>query len=177
MMASPLNFLRRLVSRGGERKQDADKGNASTPDDLAIAAPAEALAEEDSGHAEQAVSVQTAPVDEAETEIYGTADGVRATIPAFGGSASADETDIAVTTANDATEFPPAVEGVTRKRRAHGKNTKPVVVPTEVSQAPRTASDNTMSLDEEIRMLRGQLAIKLQMQNAQLRKMLERFQR
>ncbi|EJZ17856.1 hypothetical protein RCCGEPOP_28634 [Rhizobium sp. Pop5] len=36
---------------------------------------------------------------------------------------------------------------------------------------------NGMSLDDEIRMLRDQLARKLTLQNAQLRKMLERFER
>ncbi|NEJ72862.1 hypothetical protein GR197_20360 [Rhizobium phaseoli] len=34
-----------------------------------------------------------------------------------------------------------------------------------------------ISLDEDIRVLRGQLARKLKLQNAQLRKMLERFER
>ncbi|NEI17436.1 hypothetical protein GR220_36635 [Rhizobium leguminosarum] len=34
-----------------------------------------------------------------------------------------------------------------------------------------------MNLDEEIRVLRGQLAGKLKLQNARLRKMLERFER
>ena len=34
-----------------------------------------------------------------------------------------------------------------------------------------------MSLDEEIKVLKGQLASRLKIQNAQLKKMLERFER
>jgi hypothetical protein len=190
MMASPLSFLRRLVSRRGEPKQDADKVDEAKPDVLAIAGPTETVAEEGFGDAARPatlepprqdpsdpVSAETATVGEAETGTDDTADGVRASIPAPGGSASANEAGIAATAAHEAAELDPPVAGMTRKRRGHGKNTRPVVVPAEVSQAPRTPSDETISLDEEIKVLRGQLAERLRIQNAQLKKMLERFER
>lgn len=50
------------------------------------------------------------------------------------------------------------------------------VVPQSSADVP-TVSDDTVSLDEEIRVLRQQLAKKLQQQNAQLKRMLERFER
>lgn len=189
-MAFPLKFLRRLVSRRGERKHDADKVDGAKRDVLAIADPTVRVAEEGSEHAARlaaseplhgdpsdAVAAETAPVDEVETETPVTADGARANIPAVGGSASANETNIAVTAAHDATELPPAVAGVTPKQRGHSKNIGLDIVPAAVSQGSRTPSNETMILDEEIKLLREQLASKLKIQNAQLKRMLERFER
>jgi hypothetical protein len=45
------------------------------------------------------------------------------------------------------------------------------------SPAAPTVPNDTISLDEEIKPLRNQLARKLQLQNAQLERMLERFER
>lgn len=189
-MASPLKFLRRLVSRRDERKQDADKLDGAKLDVLAIAGPTERVAEEGSenaarpagseplhGDASDVVAAETAPVDEVEAETHNTADGARANIPAVGGSASAKETNIAVTAAHDATKLLPAVAGVTPKQRGHSKNIGLGIVPAEVSQGSRTPSNETMILDEEIKLLREQLASKLKIQNAQLKRMLERFER
>ncbi|PKA45019.1 hypothetical protein CWR43_04200 [Rhizobium sullae] len=49
-------------------------------------------------------------------------------------------------------------------------------VPPPSPDAP-AVSDDAISLDEEIRLLRDQLARKLQPQNAQLKRMLARFER
>jgi len=63
-----------------------------------------------------------------------------------------------------------------RKRRAfRNKNVSAAIQPTPLAAA--AVSKNFQDLDNEIRQLRSQLAKKLQLQNAQLRKMLERFDR
>lgn len=189
-MASPLNFLRRLVSRSGEGKQDADKVRAAGPKVLAVAGPAETVAEEGLEDAARptslkppnqdlsdAVSAETAPSDKAEAEIDDTAKDAGANNPTVGGSALPNATGTAVTASHDAKDLPSAVASVPRKQRDHSKNTEPLVVPAEVSQGPRTPSDETMNLDKEIKALRVELASRLKIQNAQLKKMLERFER
>jgi hypothetical protein len=45
------------------------------------------------------------------------------------------------------------------------------------SQTISAASEDAINLDEEIRLLRDQLARKLQIQNTQLKRMLQRFER
>ncbi|MBU1316263.1 MAG: hypothetical protein KJ947_07465 [Alphaproteobacteria bacterium] len=189
-MASPLKFLRRLVSRSGERKQDADKVDDAKLDALAVAGPTETVAEEGPEDAARpaslkpphqdlsnAVSVETAPSDKAEAEIDDTAKDAGANSPTVGGSASPDATGTAVAASHDAKIPPAAVASVPRKQRDHSKNTEPLAVPADVSQGPRTPSDETMSLDKEIKALRVELASRLKNQNAQLKKMLERFER
>lgn len=189
-MASPLKFLRRLVSGRGERKQDADKVDAAHPHSLAISGPDETLAEEgvegpvraaglEPSHQDPSgvVSAETAPADEAGADIDDTAYGARVSIPAVGGSASESEAGVAVTAAHDAMKGEPAVEGPAHRRRSRSKNSQPAVVGAQVSEGPRTPLDETMSLDEEIKLLRGQLASRLKIQNAQLKKMLDRFER
>ncbi|MBB6182550.1 hypothetical protein HNQ75_004539, partial [Rhizobium flavum] len=82
-------------------------------------------------------------------------------MPAVGGFASDSEAGVAVTAAHDAMDVEPVVGGGARKQRALGKNTRPAVVGAQVSERPRTPSDETMRLDEEIKVLRGQLASRL----------------
>ncbi|WP_051679927.1 hypothetical protein [Pseudorhizobium marinum] len=185
-----MEFLRRLVSRRGERDADADKVGGAKPDALVIADQTETVAEEgledaarpaslDAPHQDpsDAVSAETAPVKEADTETDDKADGVRLRIPTAGGSASANETGIVVNVAHEATVLEPAVAGVTRKQQGQSNSTRSLAVPAEVSQGQRTPSDETISLDEEIKALRGKLAERLKIQNAQLKKRLERFER
>ncbi|MBB3646331.1 hypothetical protein FHX14_002528 [Rhizobium sp. BK619] len=75
---------------------------------------------------------------------------------------------IDVTAAQGVADLRPAVEVAPRKQRSRGK---------KVGAISHVSHADEMSLDEEIRVLRGQLAVKLKLQNAQLRKMLERFER
>jgi len=189
-MASPLKFLRRLVSRGSERKQAAEKAEATNPDVLATAGPAETASEKVLEDADRAAGVEllpqdqseagfaeTAAVDETGAKTEDTAEGAPASIPAGGGSPSDSRPGVDVTAVHDAMEVEPAAEGPARKHRALSKNTRPAVGGAQVSKGPSTPSDETMSLDEEIKVLRGQLASRLKIQNAQLKKMLERFER
>lgn len=189
-MASPLRFLRRLVSRGGERKQDADKVDEAKPEVLAIAGPTDTASGEGLEDASRPAGLQpshqnpvgavsaekTAAVDEAGAETDDTADGDFASIRTVDGSASGREPGAAVTAAHDATEVQPAVGHSSRKQRS-SKGSRPAVVVAQISDRPPTPSDETMRLDEEIKVLKGQLASRLKIQNAQLKKMLERFER
>ena len=189
-MASPWKFLSRLVSPRRGQKQDNGTVDDAKPDVLAIAGPTGTLAEKSLNYADRPASTETphrdpsdtasaepAPADEAESEAYDRVGTVGADVAAVGGSASSDDTHIAVTTAHDAGETESVAEGAAPKQRSRGKNNNPAVVIAKVAPGVHAASNDTMSLDEEIRALRGQLAIKLQVQNAQLKKMLERFER
>ena len=187
-MASPWKFLSRLVSPRRQPKQEGDTVGDAKPDLLAIAAPAETPVEESLNSAggpavtelpppdsPNAVPAEPAPLREAESEVNDPPDGVGGDVVAIGGTALSDDTDIVVTP--DAATLQLSVDDTKRKQRGRVKKTKTAVVISQVPPVAHAASDDTMSLDEEIRVLRGQLAIKLQMQNAQLKKMLERFER
>jgi hypothetical protein len=189
-MASPWKFLSRLVSPKRGQKQDDVAIDEAKPDVLAIAGPTETPTEESLNSADQPadtgptqsnssdpVSADTAPLDEAESEVHDTAESVSADVAAADGLAPSDETDIAVVAAPNALKLEPAVEGTARKQTSGNKKTEAAVVVAQVSAATQTVSDTTMSLDDEIRVLRAQLASKLRTQNAQLKKMLERFER
>lgn len=186
-MASPWKFLSRLVSSRRGQKQADRTGDGAKLDVVAIARPAGTLAEESLNPAGRPADVEPAPrapsdaasaqpvqADEAEVEAFSTADSVGADVAAVGGSTSSDDPH---PSANDAEELNPAVEGAARTRQSRHKKPKPAAVISQVSQGLHVASSDTMNLDEEIRVLRGQLASKLQLQNAQLKKMLERFER
>jgi len=186
-MASPWKFLSRLVSPRREHKQEEDTVDDTKPDVLALASPTGAPAEENLSSADQPAGVEPsdrdpaepasaepAPADEAESQTHDTAGG--ADVAAVAGSASGD-TRTAITAAHDAVELEPNVEGTARRQRSRAKKAEKAVVVAPVSPGVQSASDETISLDEEIRMLKGQLASKLQTQNAQLKKMLERFER
>lgn len=157
---------------------------------IEIASPTEAPAEENFDSVDQPaglepldrapaepVSAELAPADEAESQTYDAADGVGTDVAAVAGSASSDDPQSVVTAAHDAGERQAGVESAARRQRSRAKKAGEAVVVAPVSSGAHSASDDTMSLDKEIRVLKGQLAIKLQMQNAQLKKMLERFER
>jgi hypothetical protein len=80
--------------------------------------------------------------------------------------------------APEAVKREPAVEGKARKQRGRSKTSEAVVAETSYpAPTAEVVADGTLSLDAEIRVLKGQLASKLRTQNAQLKKMLERFER
>jgi uncharacterized protein YijF (DUF1287 family) len=78
--------------------------------------------------------------------------------------------------APEAAKLQLAVEGKARKQRGRSKTSEAAVAEPSYPAA-EVVADGTLSLDAEIRVLKGQLASKLRTQNAQLKKMLERFER
>jgi hypothetical protein len=76
-----------------------------------------------------------------------------------------------------ASYFEDGSEAAPAKRKRRTKTVEPVVAASKASLAVVAASDDEIGLDDEIRALRGQLVRKLRLQNAQLKKMLERFER
>ncbi|MGO6667010.1 hypothetical protein ACCS43_16780, partial [Rhizobium ruizarguesonis] len=87
---------------------------------------------------------------------------------------SFDDADIA---AHDAPKPSQIDEGAARKRSRQVKKAKVDDVVSQPSPHVRIMSDDAISLDGEIRLLRDQLARKLRLQNAQLKRMLDRFER
>jgi hypothetical protein len=69
------------------------------------------------------------------------------------------------------------LRGESKPRKQMGQTRRPKLADTTQVLPDRSIpSNDTLSLDDEIRFLRGQLVEKLRLQNAQLRKMLERFE-
>ncbi|MBD0415589.1 hypothetical protein [Oryzicola mucosus] len=66
-------------------------------------------------------------------------------------------------------------KGEQRGRKVRGQKAKTVAVALELASVVHNADD--LRIDAEIKVLREQLASKLRLQNAQLKKMLERFER
>lgn len=81
------------------------------------------------------------------------------------------------TAAHDALKPSQTGEGATRKRCTRHKRTEPIEAVPPPSPGVAAVSDDAIRPDEEIRLLRDQWARKLQLQNAQLKRMLERFER
>ncbi|MHC2569551.1 hypothetical protein [Rhizobium leguminosarum] len=182
-MASPWKFLARLISPGREQNRENGSTDEVTPDALANAGPTETPPEgslnsagrpasEELRRHDQSAAVSAEPVHSEQAENDGH-DKVERNVEAadlalFGGG-------IDVTPAHDAVKIKRTVEVAPRKQRSRGKEAVPVKNVSQVSKVSHPAEE--MNLDEEIRVLRGQLARKLKLQNAQLRKMLERFER
>ncbi|ANM13297.1 MULTISPECIES: hypothetical protein [unclassified Rhizobium] len=185
-MASPWKFLTRLISPGRAQKRESGSTDEFTPDPLVISGPTETPAEESLISAtrpagdelpphDQASAISAVPVhsEEAENDVHDKLDGeVVGKIVKVADPALSDGTGIAVTAAHDTHRTKRTVEVAPRKQRSRGKE---AVAIANDRQVIHTA--NETSLDDEIRVLRDQLARKLTLQNAQLRKMLERFER
>ncbi|API55286.1 hypothetical protein [Rhizobium leguminosarum] len=185
-MASPWKLLARLVSPRRQQRQEHGSTDAVKPDVLAIAKPtannelgaADRPADEKSvlqGHS-AAVSVDPDHADEAASAIDGPADIEGARPEEAADPALSNEADIAAHAAYAAPNAFRLGEGQTRKRSTRGKKAKTIAVVLPRPPSVSTASDDAINLDEEIRLLRHQLAGKLRMQNAQLKRMLERFE-
>jgi hypothetical protein len=153
------------------------------PDALAIAGPTEAPVEENSADRSAGdelprhdqsnpVSAKPAPSKEAGSNVHDMVDSESAKVVE---AADPAVSDIVVTPAHNAAKLEPSAKAASRKQRNRDKRAETIVVVSQVPQAFHTAPDDAMSLDQEIKVLRGQLASKLQLQNEQLKKMLERF--
>ncbi|MBB6510515.1 hypothetical protein F4695_003906 [Rhizobium soli] len=186
-MASPWKFLSRLVPRRRESKQDAVVADAK-PNVLALSGPVVTVAGESLattsalGDTELSPSAVSDPDLEEPTPVESAvsrADDGAGTVVAdvvVGDTAPSALPDTVVIPSPDAANLQLRVESKPRKQM--GRARKPELVDTtQVLPDVSIPSDDTLSLDDEIRLLRGKLVGKLRLQNAQLRKMLERFER
>ncbi|WP_105373401.1 hypothetical protein [Neorhizobium huautlense] len=183
-MASPWKLLARLVSPRRRQRQEHGSTEDVKPDLLAIANLTETAADNGLNTAappvdekpvadeqSEAVSADPDHSDETASIIHGTADSEDARLAEAADPALSDEPGTI------AREAPKPFEGITRRRRKLTKSAEPVEAGLPPSAAAPSVSDDKISLDEEIKLLRNQLARKLQLQNAQLERMLERFER
>ncbi|WP_105439947.1 hypothetical protein [Neorhizobium sp. T25_13] len=155
-MASPWKLLARLVSPRRQQRREHGSTDDVKPDVLAIAKPTETAA--DNGLNATDPKVDEKPVAYEQSEA----------VPAAPDPGAA---------AHDALKSSQTGEGATRKRSTRHKKTEPIEAVPPPSLGVPAVSDDAIRLDEEIRLLRDQLARKLQLQNAQLKRMLERFER
>ncbi|TDX76195.1 hypothetical protein EDE05_11777 [Neorhizobium sp. R1-B] len=185
-MASPWKFLARLVSPRRQQRPENGSADDVTPELLAIVTPSEIPASEGSVSASDGLAVEELQLQDQADETLADLQHSTAVISAQG-TADVEGSDFAEAADAVQSESADTVDPVAAKpaqlrqrvepgRRRRGKKAKVLeVVPPTSADVP-TVNDNTLSLDEEIQLLREQLASKLQLQNAQLKKMLERFE-
>ncbi|MCV9947444.1 hypothetical protein [Rhizobium sp. BT-175] len=184
-MASPWKLLARLVSPRRQQRQEHGPTEDVKPDVLAIAKPKETAA--DNGLNTADPPVEEKPVADEQSEAVSadpdhseeTASGVHGTAD-IDGARPVEAADPALSveagTAARAPKPSQTGEGATRKPSTRDKAAaKDEAVPPPSPGVP-AVSDDAIRLDEEIRLLRDHLARKLQLQNAQLKRMLERFE-
>ncbi len=185
-MASPWSFLTRLVSPRRQKTQDGGSIEEVKPDDLAIAGSTETPVKENLNLDDQPTRerahlfLQSEPVAEEPEPLAEAGSGIRVS----GESKSTDggrSSDPALPHITDSGAYAtPKVDATVNpapvNRRRHAKKITRVAVVAQAAPVVPTISDE-MSLDQEIRALRGQLASKLRLQNKQLTQMLERFER
>ena len=165
-MASPWKLLARLVSPRRQPAQDeaTDEGASPAVSPVVGSTDKPGAVDELDGP-----SAAHGPLEETggDNAIDGTLEKNDADVPT-GNRASLDDA---------APKIKKTAKAVSHRRSGR---LKPVETPAAVVQASpgaRTISEGMSDLDAEIRFLRKQLANKLRLQNAQLRKMLDRFER
>ena len=185
-MASPWKFLVRLVSPRRLEKQDGGAIKDGKPDVLAMAEPPENPVSENLKVADQPTRGKTQPLVQSEpvsaqpqplAETGRDIQRERESHSAVGAETSAPALpDIGAARAYAAPNVEETVKAAPAKGRGRAKKVEAVAIVSQKPPVVPTISDET-SLDEEIKVLRDQLASKLRLQNAQLKKMLERFDR
>jgi hypothetical protein len=171
------------VSPRRQPKQDASAIGDLKPEVLAIEGPTETAVEEGLHIADQSAGEQPRTIDqsdglpadpeqsgESRSDVLDNAESESATVEQI---ADPVFPDVGVSTAK-VDEHSDTASG---ERRPRAKKVEAVVVVSQISPTALSVSDEMVSLDEEITVLRAQLAAKLRLQNAQLKKMLERFER
>ncbi|MBY5496959.1 hypothetical protein [Rhizobium leguminosarum] len=184
-MASPWKFLARLVSPRREQKRENGStekvSSEALPSSVSTETPAEDSLNSDGRPAGEelprhgqpgAISLKPVHSEEAESDVHDKVDGEVAEIVEVADPATSGGIGIDVTAVHDAARIKRTAEVAPREQRSRSKE---AVAIANDPQFIHTAYE--MSLDDEIRVLRDQLARKLTLQNAQLRKMLERFER
>ncbi|MBY5918420.1 hypothetical protein HFO77_28925 [Rhizobium leguminosarum] len=180
-MASPWKLLAGLVSRRRQQKQEHGSTDDVKPDVSAIAEPTETAADNRLKAADRAANEKPFIHDEREAvsvdphyAVDDTADVESATLEKAVDPALSNEADVAAHAAAKPSQID---ESAARKRSRQAKKADVVVVDSQPSPRVSIVSDDAISLDGEIRLLRVQLARKLRRQNAQLKRMLDRFER
>jgi hypothetical protein len=189
-MASPWKFLARLTSRRRERNEpkggipaDTKLEEVTNPrsDERATdnsSARLVAWAPQNADQADAALTVRE-HFAEAGGGAKGTIDLDSVKLVDASDPALSDDRDFTTTPTQDKMTVSSSKKGPSarQKRRQKARVIKPIsVFPLVPANAP-SFFDEVQSLDEEIRLLRDRLVHRLQMQNAQLRMMLERFER
>ncbi|EJC83277.1 hypothetical protein Rleg4DRAFT_6997 [Rhizobium leguminosarum bv. trifolii WSM2297] len=169
-MASPWKLLARLVSPLRQQRQEHGPTDEVKPDVFAIAKPAELAGNNGVNEADPPADEKPPTHDQSEP-VSTEANHSEGTASTVGGS-------VDIEAAKPLAAPDPAVAKVaTRKHGRRGKKGETAEVVTPTSLRVATLSDDAITLDGEIKLLRDQLAKKLQLQNAQLKRMLQRFER
>lgn len=175
-MKSPWRFLVELASRGGATKEQESARETETPNSDGSSLPSESSWTSDlpppAAEAANEVNEAAAKADPV------LADENEAPPATFVDEQHADDQG------DDAERAPssqPLPQKVKRRIKKTSVRRARAVVPIDgvdegsfVAQ-PRTFKEEVADLDDEVRMLRRQLAQKLRVQNEQLKKLLERF--
>lgn len=192
-MASPWKFLARLTSRrrGSKEQQDGVIDDVKLEEPV-IPKPVEAATDNTSNSSDRLGEGEPQPADQSDAEmtvpehsaeagssVQGKADLESAKLVDSTSPALSDDADFIATPTPDALTFSSSKKrpSAKQKRSQDASVIKSVEVFPQLPTIVPTFSDEVQSLDEEIRLLRDQLARKLQLQNAQIRMMLERFER
>jgi hypothetical protein len=173
-MATPWKFLARLVSPRRQKKQDDRSIKDIKPNALAVWAPTETPLEKN--FADRSADENVHPVIQADLDFAKPEPQAKPSsfIRGMGERDSEGEAESSDLPLPDTGASNPSVAQA--KRRGRAKRVEAVAAVSPKPPVVYTISAE-LSLDEEIKVLRGQLARKLRLQNAQLRKMLERFAR
>jgi len=181
MAASPWKFLVGLTRRHGRGSEStaiedtsdapvAKETQEPAPLQPTTAPPQPADGAQDIVHPVDAVSTATDDSPDTETVVAGAA------LPDEPGLRQVDDLDTTTGSGLQTDAVDGSATTKLRKPRASRKKNVPGVIQPTPSTAP-VVSNDFQDLEDEIRQLRSQLAKKLQLQNAQLRQMLERFDR
>lgn len=176
-MASPWNFFTRLVSPRRDKKHDDGSTINVSSDGPALLPQIEAPAESSLNSADRPADEEPVQPEEIVTGDQNADAGERAQPRAAVDISASEDRENVVTGAADGAKLQQAAASGPRNQRGRGKKAGKVEVASEASENVPTVSDEATRLDDEIRDLRMQLKGKLQLQNAQLKKMLERFER
>ncbi|WP_117191520.1 hypothetical protein [Rhizobium terrae] len=184
-MASPWKFLARLVSPRRQQRQENGSTDDVTPELLAAVKPSETAGEESENAADRLAGEELQAQDQADARLadpqhFEATSSVQSTTDIENtGFVEAD--DLAHSHATNAAllapKLSPTGEEATPKSSRRGKSIKSLEAVPQPFPSILAVSDDALSLDEEIRSLRNELVSKLQLQNAQLKRMLERFER
>ncbi|MDQ0323039.1 hypothetical protein QO002_005245 [Pararhizobium capsulatum DSM 1112] len=187
-MASPWKFLARLVSPRRERQEENGTHDTVKPEVSTSSEPPETVDPSGLNSGDQPASQQ--PQSHSQSDVVSTepklAADTASRLQNTGGSertktievaepASSEKGDFGVKAIQDASTSSPT--GAVTKRKLSKRRKRAETVAVVASPVVPTFSDDAMGLDDEIRLLRDQLITKLRQQNAQLKKMLGRFER